>query len=865
MIKKFFGILIVASLILSCVSVYAYPGDLRLQSKEDILVYLDIIGRHMDHEKSITRKEAVSYAVKMGKYDLVTPGGIFSDVPKDDPYAAYIETAVKNKLIAARTGTEFSPDENIKMADFLSILAASCGYGPYFDANNAIIKGKEIGLTNGLGVSANSTVSARQAMILLYNALTMNIMEISMENGRLVYERADKNLLQEIHNIVRIEGVVTANRKTSLYSDQDAVAGGIAIDGEKYSASQAFDKFLGYNVIAYIYDQTEIAVVSPDDTGICSVGSDDLFFKSGKNKIYYYTQNDKETGIAIEDGAGYFINGVYAGSFDSDQINEGTLKNGHSVYKFIDNDNDGKCELIFDNRYSYFQMSSKDKDGNYFIDSLNLQRINLLPEDTFCYEDGMAVDFQDIKYNDIIAAANPADFDYEDRDEPVEFIVIHNVVQGKARAINDETVQIGRETYSLNGINNLDNKEGSFYLDANGRIIAFQGKENGNQTNYCYFAKITTKDGIEDEFVAKVFTSENRLLKLEISTKASVYAEGERVCRGNTILDNKEQIEGKIAKIRLDDEGKIKRIDLPKEIDYEDNGEKNAFNYIQAAEYRKSGADILNDYYRLPKSAAVFIVPYDNKDDEIFEYTTVGNIDLYEDIELSLYNVDDEFTAGMAVVKKQDASSAPVGAETNIFVVQSINEAVGPDDEVTKVVHGIYNGEEKSYMFLRGNMKAKTFDKNTTVTNPVIRENFTVADLEMGDILLINTSGNIINSYRVLLDYSKDSDFARQGSDDWDDTAAWPLPYPFANKSMILAYGHITDKTDTSISYQLTVNDITYKKNIFTRDTSNIYVVDFNKKKIYTESIYNSKIGAGKRIFFDTIWGRLRDIVVYLD
>ena len=109
-------------------------------------------------------------------------------------------------------------------------------------------------------------------------------------------------------------------------------------------------------------------------------------------------------------------------------------------------------------------------------------------------------------------------------------------------------------------------------------------------------------------------------------TGETVVVDGKPVKGPKAILSAKGLILDRVVKVRINGEGEIAQVELAEQIPADERGEKNVFNYTAERTYKTRGADVLSDIYRLPKTATVFTVPEDGKDEKVFRVSTLAEV-----------------------------------------------------------------------------------------------------------------------------------------------------------------------------------------------------------------------------------------------
>lgn len=854
-----------------------------------LLAELGIIDGTEPMDASLTRAQAVHMAVKAINATQEEPTGIFLDVPKENAYAGSIETAYRMKLISGYPDGTFRPEAGITYGEMLKVLLTACGYAEYAEQKGGYPAGylrcaRETRLNDGIaGRETESYLSWGDGVLLVYNALHTDLMELvaisAGENGYQI--RKEYTLLNREFRIEVVRGIVTANALTSLYDQAGKVRGGIAVDGRQMTADAKWNAFLGYEVDAYVKeDESAVCLIPTNKNRTATYTSEDVS-RASKNRIEIYEGKQKRA-FQLSAGAAFLKNGVYLANLETELVQDEDLHKADTRYLLLDNNGDGRYDCIFSEFYQYYQVKSVDVEQRIIHDKLENKAIELLPGDSLCYLDGVSVTLEQLKYNDIIGVRIPdGEVLDEERDYPLTFTVIDGVVSGTASGNTDGIVWIDGIEYSINPVRglsteNLRGKSGSFYLDSCGKVVVFEKTGIDGDYQLAYISNMAAESPFGDQCIVRILLQDEGLCEKEVSDGASVIMNGETIAfegkpvkAPKAVYAARDLIIGKLVKVWLDSNGEIVRIELAEQLGSQAQGEDNDFNYVAEHTYKSRGEDVLDDYYRLPKTAVVFTVPADGKDEKVFRVSTMAEINRGEDFTCELYGVDDAFTASAALIRQADASQSAVGVESPLFIVQSIGTTLDSEGNPTVSVTGVQSGVEKTFAFLDADAKARDWINPSTTVVPV-RRDVRADQLRFGDILQINQTDGVIQSFRVMYLNPElneqgeiirgDGEFAHQGSDDTEEIFEWAgLQWPFVNKSMLFVNGMITLKEDSFFSME--INE--YTKNMFGSTVQNVYSVDAEKEKIWTVSFDDRDFVAGKRAFVTIVWGRERDVVIY--
>ena len=161
---------------------------------------------------TLTRSQFCTFAVRtMGLQDKVaanTYKTLFSDVKPGQWYTGYVNLAYGEGIINGYGNGLFGPEDGITYGQVATILLRILGYtsaevGKVWPADYVSFA-KEIELSKGLNLDANSIVTRGQAAVLIYNTL-----KATVNNG-------SKKYYETINGVVRTEGaIVLDNNATS--------------------------------------------------------------------------------------------------------------------------------------------------------------------------------------------------------------------------------------------------------------------------------------------------------------------------------------------------------------------------------------------------------------------------------------------------------------------------------------------------------------------------------------------------------------------------------------------------------------------------------------------------------------------------
>lgn len=256
-----------------------------------VLKQFNIIPDYYDYNLPLTYEVpradfAASVARMMGKTEYAGSLVYFYDVPKN--YWAFneISNLTEMGIIDGREDKTFSPGEPIAKSAAYKIILCAMGYRSSAEQSGGYPNGY-LSLANRIklsdGVSAGETVTMNDMLNILYNALTINIMEPSgAEGSKITYKVSDdETLISFYRDIFYGEGYVNGASSITVYggtiNKDDAL-----IDGDIYH-NGGID-MMGYlgEKIEFFYEEHD----SSDDRTLLWVGT-----KNSSQTIKYITSD----------------------------------------------------------------------------------------------------------------------------------------------------------------------------------------------------------------------------------------------------------------------------------------------------------------------------------------------------------------------------------------------------------------------------------------------------------------------------------------------------------------------------------------------------------------------------------------------
>lgn len=311
------------------------------------------------------------------KVNLLTDLGI---IGKYEPDATVTRDMVMNflEMLYGQGGyTRYFEDKDrngpVLYGQVLMILVDATGYSSYldvygFDKNNTdsyLNVAIRAGITDRRIGNYKDTLKVSDYVDMVFNALCVTNMvtykHINKDGINYQLEEG-RTLLNSVLKISYKDGIVTGTNTTSLIGT-DGRKGSLAIDGKWYLYNLGEDmmKYLGLPVRIY-YDDDEndddigeikSIFVREDEMKVITAEADDIVPGATNIKHIAYFDDTKRRGYDIDNEADFVFNRRVSQSFTNSD-----LYLPDCTYKFIDNDNDSKIDVIIADKYDCFTVDT---------------------------------------------------------------------------------------------------------------------------------------------------------------------------------------------------------------------------------------------------------------------------------------------------------------------------------------------------------------------------------------------------------------------------------------------------------------------------------------------------------------------------
>lgn len=763
----------------------------------------------------------------------------FPDVAASHWASGYINLATNKGIIIGDDKGNFRPNDTITYAEAMTIMVRALGYEPVAKEKGGfpsgyILTASENAMNKNVQGSTHEPITRGNVAFLTMNSLETKMMEQISFGNTPEYGVVDKTLLEDRLGVNKYMGQVVAIPNSSIAGESNISEGRVQIGEKVFDTAYNMNNLLGFNVTYFVKDEGKggeeiiLAIPTQGQNKTLKVTAD-LFEKiedkNGKKVIEYFESesNNKTKTAEISANAKLIYNGKYT-DFSNDLVNI-SEKSGNVV--LLDTDKDGVYDIVFVTVYKNMVVDTVSSTGK-ITDKYDAGVLVLDKDVEYRIEKGL----EEIKVTDLI------EYDVlsiaESLDKKLYSVAVSNdKVTGKVTGNDDKGVFIDGKLYKVakNYKEQIEiGKEGTFYLDIEGKIAAVDGAMSLS-SNYSYLVKAYKTD--DDEVKFKFFTKDG---KDEVVTGADrIRVNGSASKKATEVLDMLKNQEGTISSqlvtFAKNADGKLSAIDVAKDNSGTGAVDKSRFtlNYIlDDAVYNENQKKIGN--IRVNDKTVIFNIPANAKDESDY---SIASLDMFEDEEsydVLVYDRTEDYVAKAIVVTNANFKT---NADSPIAVVKSIASGTNSKDEITDVLRALVNGKEETLYAQNPGVFVKGEEK----------------PLAEGDIIQYkqNAEGEIV-SIRVLMSI--------------EDKATEKTEKPAENLEIV--YGKVTKKFASSIN--VSVNDGEVKNFELSEDVL-VYNVDttVSKNKVTVAEINDIQSfdeEEGNRVFIKLYKDVVEEIVI---
>ena len=832
-----------------------------------ILKYTGIMAADSEYEKNytVTRGDFALYLARLMKspeYSAVS----YSDVDGSTEKGKAIISLSESGILRGLGDGTFRPDNNITVAEMAAVAVRALGYKEYsvWTAADYVEKARSLGLLKG--ISNLSEASMSDCIVLLYNLLHTDMVNIVLRG--LKYEEDKIGTPLELYfGLKYVKGRVTANAYSSLDGKSTGSKKSVKIDGKVYNTeTETVAERLGRRVTAYYTAETETIVYFADDEKNEELVIDAEDFISFEGGSIRYFEGEKRKHISIRTDAVIIRNSQlvttdYASAFD--------IEYGKITCVAYDGEYDTVIIEAYENhiikgidivKHIIYTDRTAETGKSISLGDLAYYDFTMLPH-------GREVNESTLENEDLISVAQSAD------GTVLRAYLCTETVSGKTENISVE----GSKVYmTINGTRYRADKyfyetykpaageEGSYTLDAGGRIAAYSKSSSMNES-IGYIYKLYHGDAGDDTYI-KLYNTSRQHIDARLAEHMSLNGQNASAAETQKALCTLAggKLKRQLVMYKLNSEGDVVSITLSADSKEQRIKNDSLYTVIPAGSYSwYYQMKTFDKKYPLSNNTYYMRVPpetMENPSKELFGCQTFKNVTWYNSNGsksiLGLYKFDDTTPyADLLLVQNTDGTT--LTNQTEITVVSSVNEAVGADGEVVTEIRGYRRGNEVT-----------AFIPKDLYNN----------DVETGDIIRFATNvKGYVGAYEVVYDYNEDdvkwamSSTANKYTSNTSSAGGLRYTFGYINNLYLAPY---SSGLNSVLQIGPTADSVedTYQINSNNSATTRYIIVDGNRpaNKVYMGDFYEAMpydishdLSATSRAFVHTRSGWLIAVIIY--
>lgn len=734
------------------------PSTVNYAEAVNVLANLGIINGYDDGtfrpDNTITRAEVATIVVNTLGLGETKGATVFSDVPADHWAAGYINTAYGAGIISGMGDGTFAPGANVTYEQVVRMIVSALQYD--MAANQAggyptgyLSIASRYGISQGAVGTVGTPATRATVARLIYNALEVPMLDVSewgwtVDNNRYAQNKnvtllsnlgveklevivSDTYLNNDLYNSrdtgIKFKANAKYNADDYKYSNyiNEDLARGDDIDATFAEGGTAAASLLGYACVAYVGEDrntgedTIFAITAKGNRNSVVTVKGDMFADgeaSKPDRIYYWKtsrSDNRPATLNLSDDVKIYEN--YLPAYNDDLKDAEDLTAAYAEYfadkggiaRFVDNNGDGEYDYVFLNLYTAEVVIDEidEYNGVWSFEPMNNGDIENYDEDD---DSVLKLFIKDENYINVSELAPGDTITAIECDNGITLYYVSSVViEGATRGYRSEdlTVSINNVYYGVSPINQLDiqdvrNKEGAFYINADGLIAHYDASATiGGNFGYVtwvgeqksYSAKTYQVQLVDAQGVTRVFDLASTVRYYD--KESQKYTAAELADEHDGVLTQFIEATPENRVIRYTASGDtISRIVTNASEEF--NLNKVNSNRAYDAEDMSIGGITFNN--------ATLVFAVDAEDDEDYsdpKNVSVGNVSRFfvdgNNYEQAYAYGDDDILAVLVV-----NPTSVIDLSKNVFVVSG-TEVDEIDDEIAIVVTGFCNGRQETF------------------------------------------------------------------------------------------------------------------------------------------------------------------------
>ncbi len=734
---------------------YIVPEDVKGTPYEDVVALLGALnimrgypdGDFLPYEP-ISRAEFTAVAMRLMNYSIPATSRSFDDVTPDHWAYNEIEAATGLKVVNGVGDGLFKPDDVVTTTQVIKILTSVMGYGETAEIMGGYPNGymqiaTKIGLLKGVSIENGEYITRGEIALLVNNALDCDVMVLD-SFGETSGATAVKGetVLTEYLGIYTSEGIVTGAGNSSLTDVVDSLKQNmVEINGISYSTDiPSVSKYLGYSV-DYYWQEDEalakdkvIAISIHDTNNVTVISAKDLIGTDG-NKLTYLNENGSEKNLTFASDMDLVYNGVARKIYDK----KTDLIPDAGTVTLIDNDGNRSIDVYIVNKIDNYVVNWVNANDKQVYVKNAAKVLNLDDEKNIVVitnkSTGKAMALTELMEWNILSVMESVN---SSGVKQYRIIVSDEVVRGELEEYSDDEAVVAGRSFAVASnfdISSLElGSKGIYYIDAEGKLAAFNGDINPGEQYGFLRAFGTQREDMKDRLAFRIFTKEGVFKTLYAADSFEINGKPcttETAARSILLETGMNGTEAQAIRFVVTAKGEVSSItttagDLSKDYDAQANSPA-PLSSGKGYYYTSSGT--FDSKFSLNADTVIIKLPAADLDTEKdYSVLTSGGIKTGNYYWAQAYDAGEERIARMIIFT--GGVSGGASDSTTFFLVDKLVKAQNEDGEVCWKVSGLYQGDEKSYFI----------DEDVIVN---------ADEFKQGTVLTLGFAGSIITDYEV--------------------------------------------------------------------------------------------------------------------
>lgn len=776
----------------------------------------------------------------------------FPDVVSNHWANGPINVAVQQGMVIGDDVGTFRPDDPVLFQEAVTIMVRALGYEPMAAQRGGyptgyMVVASENQMLKGITATAATPATRGDIAQLVFNSLTVNLMEQTGFGSNVTYEVVDKTLLYDRLNVEKAYGQITGTPETTLTGGSTTAEDRIMINTETFIEGDTMaSELLGYNVVYYARidattdEKTLIAVIPQESkNNELTISAENIVSVTGNEgtnrTVTYWRDTDSSTTrtATIVANPVYIYNGKFAQTLTLEQ-----LKPGSGNLILLDTDTNNVYDIVFVNHFTNLVVESVSSATGRVTDKYNNGSLLLDPESTttkyVLIRDGVEIQPTDLVEWNVISYTISAD------KELIKGYVSTESILGTVTRTSAEGFKIDDSDTTYKKAANYPYEiglrdRGRFFLDIEGKVAAVDKTADTTgvaiRGSYGYLVGAAKTGTFEDTLQFKIFTAAGNTevipgaAKIRLNDKYGLTPD-----EVLTAFGKDGSVTPQLITYETNSAGNLTGLDIA--VDKTATGEINrevfTKNIAAAEQIYKSASGMLGNVrvtadtiiFDIPQTAGTDTTRYAVRNNTMFSNNTPYDI--------IVYDLREDFTAGAIIVT---STTGVTEAESPIVLVDEIASGQNEDFEAVDIVYGLQSGSRVELMSADKNVFVKTSGK----------------PIAQGDIFQYSTNAKgEVDNITVLFDASaKTTEFTNTISTDLT-TVYGKVTKKFADSVNVSINGTVRNFSTTGVTV--------YEYNS-ARKNNNIQVVTSGDIEVFEE-------GNEVRLFIKVYEDRATEMVI---